>query len=87
MAGLPPFTGNETVWAEVLKKAAEEVADYSLQFAVRLVLRACSGDNDKTLGRILTRTKIATIPTELAGTLAQICLNAADKITRDNCLA
>ena len=84
MAGLPPFTGNETVWAEVLKKAAEEVADYSLEFAVRLVLRACSGDKDKTLGRVLTRAKIATIPTELAGTLAQICLNATDNITRDS---
>ena len=83
MAGLPPFTGHSTVWAEVLKKAAEEVADYNLEFAVRLVLRACNGDNDKTLKRILTRTKIATMPTELAETLTQFCLNAMDKAIRD----
>ena len=83
MAGLPPFIDNLTVWADVLKKAAEEVADYSLEFAVRLVLRACSGDNDKTLGRILTRTRVANMPTKLAETLTKCCLNAMDKAIRD----
>ena len=83
MAGLPPFIDNLNVWAEVLKKAAEEVADYSLEFAVRLVLRACSGDNDKTLGRILTRTRVANMPTKLAETLTKCCLNAMDKAMRD----
>ena len=83
MAGLPPFTSDLTVWAEVLKKAAEEVADYNLEFAVGLVLRACNGDNDKALGRILTRTRVATMPTELAETLTQSCLNAMDKAIRD----
>ena len=82
IAGLPPFT-DHSVWAEVLKTAAEEVSDYNLEFAVRLALRACNGENDKTLARILTRTRIATIPTELAEALAQICLNALDKVTRD----
>ena len=83
MAGLPPFTGYSTVWAEVLRKAAEEVADYDLEFAIRLVLRACIGENDKTLERILTRTRIATMPTELATTLTESCLNAMDKAMRD----
>ena len=83
MAGLPPFTVYSTVWAEVLRKAAEEVADYNLEFAIRLVLRACIGENDKTLERILTRTRIATMPTELAATLTESCLNAMDKAVRD----
>ena len=83
IAGLPPFTDHANVWAGVLKQAAEEVADYNLELAVRLVLRACSGENDKTLGRILTRTRVSTIPTELAETLVQICLNTMDKATLD----
>ena len=83
MAGLPPFTSDSTVWAEVLKKAAEEVADYNLEFAVGLILRACNGDNDKALGRILTRTRVASMPNELAETLTQSCLNAMDKAIRD----
>jgi hypothetical protein len=83
MAGLPPFTSHSTVWAEVLKKAADEVADYDLEFAIRLVLRACNGDSDKTLERILTRIRIATMPTELAESLTEFCLNALDKAMRD----
>jgi len=83
MAGLPPFTGHSTVWAEVLRKAAEEVADYNLEFAIRLILRACTGENDKTLERILTRTRIATMPTELAVTLTESCLKAMDVAIRD----
>ena len=83
MAGLPPFTVHSTIWAEVLRKAAEEVADYDLEFAIRLVLRACTGENDKTLERILTRNRIATMPTELAVALSESCLNAIDKAVRD----
>ena len=87
LTGLPPFTEHSTVWAEVLKQAAEEVAEYDLDFALRLALRACRGDNDKTLERILTRTKVATIPPEKAGTLAAVCQNAMasalrNKVTR-----
>ena len=83
IAGIPPFTERATVWAEVLRIAAEEVADYNMEFAARLVMRACSGDNDQTLGRILTRTRVATMSANLAETLAQCCLNALDKAMRD----
>ena len=83
VAGLPPRTEHSNVWAEVLKKAAEEVADYDLELAVRLVLRACDGDNDKTLERVLTRTRVATMPTDLAETLTRYCLNALDKAMHD----
>ena len=83
MAGLPPRTGHSSVWAEVLKKAAEEVADHDPELAVRLVLRACDGDNDKTLGRVLTRTRVATMPTEIAEALTACCLNALEKAMRD----
>ena len=76
LAGLPPFTENSTVWAEVLKQAAEEIADYDLDFAVRLALRSCGGDSDKTLERILTRARVATVQTEKADALATVCQNA-----------
>ena len=72
IAGLPPFAENRTVWAEMLKRAAEEIADYDLDFAVRLALRSCGGDNDKTLERILTRARVATVQPEKAEALAPI---------------
>ena len=83
IAGLPPFTNHSTVWAEVLRKAATEVADYNLELAIRLTLRACNGDDDNTLGNILTRTRVAAMPAELAGTLIGCCLNAMEKAVRD----
>ena len=84
LAGLPPFTEYSTVWAEVLRKAAEQVADHDLEFAVRLLLRASNGDNDNSLGRVLTRTRVATMQTELAAALAQFCLNAMDQAMGDH---
>ena len=82
VAGIPPFAttpvGNRkvptNVWATVLKKAADEMADDNLEFAIRLVLRTSNGYNDKTLGRVLSRTRLATIPTTQAENLAAACL-------------
>ena len=83
MAGLPPFSKDNgipaTVWAEVLKKAADELADWNLEFAIRLVLRASNGRTDNTLGRILARTRLATLPTKPAERLAQACLIVIEK--------
>ena len=82
VAGIPPFATalatnlrlRTNVWADVLKKAAEEMAHEHLEFAVRLVLRSSSGHNDKTLGRVLSRTSLATLPTKGAESLAEACL-------------
>ena len=83
LAGLPPFTEHSTVWAEVLKQAAEEAADYDLELAVRLALRACRGDDDATLERILARARVATIEREEAETLAKVCQNAMESAIRN----
>ena len=83
LAGLPPFAEHTTIWAEVLKQAAEEVADYELEFAVRLALRACRGDDDATLERILARARVATIEPEKAETLANVCQNAMASAIRN----
>ena len=82
VAGIPPFATalvtnvkiSTNVWADVLKKAADEMADENLEFAIRLVLRTSSGQNDKTLGRVLSRTRLATLPTNRAQSLAEACL-------------
>ena len=82
MAGIPPFKIergiHSTVWAQVLIDAADELADRNLEYAVRLILRTGSS-TDKTLGRILARSRIATLPTEQAERLAQACLRAIEK--------
>ena len=83
MAGLPPVTEHSMIWAEVIKKAAEEIADYNLQLAVRLVLRACTGDEDKTLERVVTRTRVATMTNDLVEPLVSCCTNALNKALGD----
>lgn len=82
IAGLPPFATelatnvkiSTTVWAGVLKKAAEEIADENLELAIRLVLRTSSSDTDETLGRVLSRTRLANLQTTQADRLAEACL-------------
>ena len=82
--GLPPYVmvaGTSSwapVWSEVMRKAAEELAPWDLPFAVRLVLRICSGHNDKTIGRVLSLARVANLPTEHAEDLTVACLRAID---------
>ena len=87
VAGIPPFATElmtnvkipTNTWASVLKKAADEMADENLELAIRLVLRTANGDSDKTLGRVLSRTKLATLQTTQAENLAEACLSIIDK--------
>ena len=84
IAGLPSHilvagTGlRGSVWGEVMKKAAEKLADVDLRMAVGLVQRVCSGDNDKTLGRVMSLTRMANLPTDEAEDIAQACLRTID---------
>ena len=87
VAGIPPFANAlmtnlkvpTNVWAGVLKKAAEEMADENLELAIRLVLRTADGDSDKTLGRVLSRTRLVTLQTTRAQSLAEACLRIINK--------
>lgn len=83
MAGLPPFTEHSMIWAEVMRKAAEEIAGYNLHLAVRLVQRASGSENDETLERVVTRTRVATMTNELVEALVQCCMNALNKALKD----
>ena len=78
IAGLPPrsevagsFPVN--IAADMLKRAAEKLSVSDLVMAVRLVLRVCTYDQDKTLMRVLSRPRVATLSAASAKALAEIC--------------
>ena len=68
VAGLPP-----AVAADILNLAAADLAAASPELAVRLVLRSCNSDRDKTLQRVLSRTRTALLPVEEVRKLAAEC--------------
>ena len=79
VAGLPPATKHEdsmvgaAVASGILKLAAEELAIAEPELAIRLILRVCGYDKDKTLERVLSRTRVALLPAATAKSLVQIC--------------
>ena len=84
VAGLPPATkhpealvGN-AVASDILKSAAEELARSQSELAIRLVLRACASETDKTLMRVLSRTRIALVQDDSVRRLAEDCKKVID---------
>ena len=73
VAGLPPSVNHMEVATDILKSAAETLAVLYPEMAARLVLRVSTYDQDKTLMRVLSRTRVATLSTNSAGALAEIC--------------
>ena len=67
VAGLPSSS------SDVLKPAIDELSISEPELAVRLVLRTLGYDEDPILKRVLSRTRMAAMPTDLAKTLAEIC--------------
>ena len=77
-AGLPPLSGGAeslsiNVATEILRLAAEKLSVSDSEMAIRLVLRVCTDDKDKTLRRILSRPRVAALPADLVKSLAEIC--------------
>ena len=58
---------------EVLTSASEKLVTIAPDLSIRLVLRVCSDDGDKTLDRVLARNRVATLSEDSAKTLAEIC--------------
>ena len=81
VAGLPPtnnpsgkyFMSTTLGQREILISATEELVTIAPELAVRLVLRASSDEGDKTLERVVARTRIATLSKESVKALAEIC--------------
>ena len=73
VAGLPPVANNINAAADILKLAAEKLSRSDSTMAVRLVLRVCTYDQDKTLMRVLSRPRVATLPATSVKTLVEMC--------------
>ena len=81
VGGLPP-TNNPSddhprmpisITNRILTLATDKLSDDAPDLAIRLVLRFCTSDRDKTLDRVLARTRIARLSEDSARTLAEIC--------------
>ena len=72
----PPVRLPTDVAASILKQAADKLVDWNHELAIRLALRTCGSGRDTTLGRVLTRTRTATLTTQQAENLAQSCRKA-----------
>ena len=77
--GQPPVPIQTDVVANTLKQAADRLAGWDNGLAIRLTLRAGISDTDTTIQRVLTRTRVATLTTEQAESLAKSCQNAIAK--------
>lgn len=73
VAGLPPSVNHMNVATDILKLAAENLAVSYPEMAARLVLRVSTYEKDKTLTQVFSRTRVATLSTDSAKTLAEIC--------------
>ena len=84
IAGVPPFANGDgytsPVWAEVLTKTAEGLAESDLPRAIRLLLRAHSSTRSRALGNIMSRPRIATLPTEQADDLARAAMRTISRL-------
>ena len=73
VAGLPPSVSRMNVATDILKLAAESLAVSYPEMAARLVLRVLTYEGDKTLMRVFSRTRVATLSADSAKALAEIC--------------
>lgn len=74
--GQPPVHIPTNVAADTLREAADKLADWDHELAVRLTLRAANSDTDTTLQRVLTRTRVAALTTQKAENLGHSCQRA-----------
>ena len=75
IVGAPPYSGSYAVWGDILERSAKELPLSDMDFAARLILRTSGSSSEKTLDRVFSRARVASISTEQAETLAQVCLN------------
>ncbi|MDE2741310.1 MAG: SIR2 family protein [Gemmatimonadota bacterium] len=73
VAGLPSYADHMDVAANILKLAADKLSTSDPEMAVRLVLRVSTNYQDKTLMRVLSRTRVAALSADSARTLVEIC--------------
>ena len=62
----------------ILTLAADELAAYAPELAIRIVLRTCGNERDKTLLRVLSRTRIASLSDDATEALVRMCTGVID---------
>ena len=62
----------------ILTLAADELAAYAPELAIRIVLRICGNERDKTFLRVLSRTRIASLSDDATEALVRICTGVID---------
>ena len=87
VTGLPPFNFESsnhvppmTASANILALAAEELAPYSPELAIRIVLRIGQSDRDKTLLRVVSRTRIAGLSDHATDRIARISTQVVEHV-------
>ena len=81
VAGVPPVNNPEpdghlpmSMVSDLLPRAADELVATNPRLSIRLVLRVCDYDRDKTLQRVLSRGHLARLTGDTAVELAQLCI-------------
>lgn len=78
VAGLPPIVDHMNVAAQLFALAADELSTLEPEMSIRLVLRGCNYDQDKTLMRVLSRSCVAALPENSAKALVEICISVIE---------
>ncbi len=85
VAGLPPVSRHEDsigmdVAGSLMRSAAEQLAVTQPELAIRLVLRACNTETDKSLDRVVSRSRIAALPPRPLAALVKSCTAAIREV-------
>ena len=74
VAGLPPATEGVATASDLLKTAAESLAQYEPELGFRLIVRVSDFDQDEHLERIITRSRVASMPHDTIARLTDNCV-------------
>ena len=77
-AATPEASPSRAVGADILQLAAERLAKVNPELAIRLVLRTCVGEEDKSLMRVLSRNHLALVPDDAIQALVHDCRSVID---------
>ena len=82
VAGLPAAAPQafppRATGADILQLAAEHLVKSNPELAIRLVLRSCTYDKDKSLMRVLSRNHLALVPDDAVQRLVKDCIRVID---------
>ena len=77
VAGLPAATPesfpSRATGADLLRSAAETIVKFNPELAIRLVIRSCTGEDDESLKRVLSRNNLAQLSDDTVQRLVKDC--------------